>query len=1023
MQRLDVIGTLGGLRFAVAAGQVEIVAAGTTAAPAFRVINYTAQESTTWAAATGTLPTETAHAAHSSPWVTMTVQGVVGSILVESMTQAIAMQGTASLTAWLSRSLLTTQHAVEMVGLTIGGTNYLYVARPAGAGITLFEQTGPRALTERAFYPDTAGLLAGGIAGMAVVGTGGRQFLYAASTAEHGVQGWEIGAAGALSALAPMGIAEGLPVQGVSALRSVTVGGETFLLAAAAGSNSLSVLSIDGDGGLGIVDHVIDDLGTRFDGALVLDVLVAEDRAFILAAGADAGISLLTLMPGGRLLHLATLADTAATALTHVSAIEMMRVGSEIQAMVTAGGEAGATLLRVNLAGAGSRIAGTAATVTGTAGHDLIWRASGAGLLDGGAGDDILIDGPGRDSLRGGAGADVFVLTADGEEDTILDFDPTQDRIDLSLWPWLRSTAQLSVTQTANGAVIDYGAERLVIVTAGLTPLTAAQVRALPLLPLTRIHLDPPPEGVNLSGGAGPDLLEGGAGDDTLRGEGGADTLAGGIGDDRLFGGAGDDLLIGGSGADLLDGGAGFDTASWADAETGVSVNLATGAMGGGAAGDTLAGIEALTGSAFGDTLAGDNGANLLDGGAGDDSLTGGGGNDTLIGGEGNDTLRAGGGNNWVYGGPGDDLFMAGTGANRWFGGDGRDTMSFAEATAAVRVDLDNPASNSGLAAGDQYDGIEVFLGGAFADTLAGGAGNETLFGGGGNDRLEGRGGDDWLEGGDGADLLFGGAGHDILKGQAGNDTLYGEDGDDIALGGDGNDLIFGGEGNDELVGDMGDDTIWGGNGDDQLNGGRGQDLLHGEAGRDYLRGFYGDDTLYAGAGADTVSGGPGADLIFGGEGNDNLGGDDGRDTLHGEAGDDSIGGGLGDDLIYGGAGDDFLSGGAGADTIYGGSGADRLFGGAGNDLLFGGANADTFVFQNWTAGEVDIVGDFQDGLDRLQFVAVRGVNAAAKFANLSVTATVHEGLPSTRIAYDGHEVILSGIDPLLIDPGDFLFT
>jgi len=54
-------------------------------------------------------------------------------------------------------------------------------------------------------------------------------------------------------------------------------------------------------------------------------------------------------------------------------------------------------------------------------------------LLQGGAGDDWLDGGPGHDTLSGGAGRDRFVIQARAEEgDTLLDFEPGQDRLLLS---------------------------------------------------------------------------------------------------------------------------------------------------------------------------------------------------------------------------------------------------------------------------------------------------------------------------------------------------------------------------------------------------------------------------------------------------------------------------------------------------------------------------------------------------------------------------------------------------------------
>jgi hypothetical protein len=97
--------------------------------------------------------------------------------------------------------------------------------------------------------------------------------------------------------------------------------------------------------------------------------------------------------------------------------------------------------------------------------------------------------------------------------------------------------------------------------------------------------------------------------------------------------------MQGGLGDDILDGGVGFDTADYATAASGVTVDLGitTAQNTGGAGRDTLISIEGVVGSAFADVLIGSAGANVLVGGAGNDLLRGGGGNDSLNGGSGFD--------------------------------------------------------------------------------------------------------------------------------------------------------------------------------------------------------------------------------------------------------------------------------------------------------------------------------------------------------------------------------------------------
>jgi VCBS repeat-containing protein len=65
----------------------------------------------------------------------------------------------------------------------------------------------------------------------------------------------------------------------------------------------------------------------------------------------------------------------------------------------------------------------------GLDGHDRLEGGNGNDQLFGGRGNDLLIGGQGDDLLEGGLGRDAFVLAAKGGNDTIRDFDLTNDRL------------------------------------------------------------------------------------------------------------------------------------------------------------------------------------------------------------------------------------------------------------------------------------------------------------------------------------------------------------------------------------------------------------------------------------------------------------------------------------------------------------------------------------------------------------------------------------------------------------------
>jgi Ca2+-binding RTX toxin-like protein len=219
----------------------------------------------------------------------------------------------------------------------------------------------------------------------------------------------------------------------------------------------------------------------------------------------------------------------------------------------------------------------------GGAGDDVLSGGRDDDTLSGGKGDDTLVGGKGDDTLTGGRGSDTFVQNfSEQGADTITDFNPSQDTIELQGFGGIENISRISLTEADGGTVIGVGSGNTLFV-AGVSPdqlgagnitiegdaLTAGSsgsdlgsiISDLAALndetPVDEAAVD-----LNLQGGKRDDTLEGGAGDDVLKGGGGDDTLQGGAGDDVLRGGRGDDTLEGGRGADILKGGAGDDIIS-----------------------------------------------------------------------------------------------------------------------------------------------------------------------------------------------------------------------------------------------------------------------------------------------------------------------------------------------------------------------------------------------------------------------------------------------------------------------------
>lgn len=449
-----------------------------------------------------------------------------------------------------------------------------------------------------------------------------------------------------------------------------------------------------------------------------------------------------------------------------------------------------------------------------------------------------------------------------------------------------------------------------------------------------------------INGDAGNDEIFGGVGNDTINGGSDVDTLFGNAGDDTLTGGSGNDILDGGPGNDAIDGGADTDTITYANAGGAVRINLGltTAQDTGGGGVDTITNVENVTGSDYNDTIEGNAGSNVLN------------------------------------------------------GGDGKDTVTYANATGAVSVEMLYATVYVSGSGTDTISGFENVTGSNFNDTFYAGTSTENVFTGlGGDDLFYYSAGNDTYDGGDGIDsisyfyapsalnvnllngatsvgantqsvydieILYGSGYNDIITGGAGIDTLtYASAAAGITIslastsnqvtGGAGTDKIsafenlIGSAHNDTLTGSSGANLIEGGLGDDNMNGGSGVDTL------DYSRAGSAITLSLAltsaqntgGAGTDTITA---FENILGSAYNDNLTGSSAANLIEGGAGDDYMDGGTGTDtLSYTRATSGVtvslalttaqITGGAGTDTVLG---FENLTGSAFDDVLTGSTAA-----------------------------------------------------------------------------------
>ncbi|MBL1242199.1 MAG: hypothetical protein COB13_010145, partial [OCS116 cluster bacterium] len=575
----------------------------------------------------------------------------------------------------------------------------------------------------------------------------------------------------------------------------------------------------------------------------------------------------------------------------------------------------------------------------------------------------------------------------------------------------------------------------------------------------------------NITGSSNNDTIKGSGSDNILIGGAGRDKLYGQAGDDVLEGGSGTDILQGGAGGDMIDGGSGSDTAIYSDSNAAVNINLNTDTYSGGyAEGDDLDNIEHIEGSNYADILTGNAGNNELFGGGGNDTINGMAGNDKVSGAGGDDLLDGGAGDDILYGGDDNDNLVGGAGADQNNGGAGIDQVDYSASAAAVQVDLGNSSAvaTGGDAEGDVLIDIENLIGSDFDDTIKASIEANVIDGGDGVDTVSyanssavinvnlatnthsggSAEGDSLLNieriiGSDlgSGDIIRAGVSATYIDGGQGTDQLFGNVGDDTLIGGANGDVLWGGAGADVLSGDSGWDTVSYTGSDAgvtvDLLAGTG---LGGHAQGDVLSGFEvvigsdHDDVITGTTGSNTLYGGLGNDVLVGGLGSsDRLYGDGGIDTVDYSASNAAVtvdllnnlqsGGHASGDLLYdienvtGSNFNDYLYGDAGVNVITGGLGNDYIRTGLGADTVDGGDGYD--IVQYWRSG-VGVTVNMQTGVN------TGGDAAGDVLTNIEeIQGSKYDDIltasntGSTLRGKDGHDILNGGSSIDILAGGD----
>jgi Ca2+-binding RTX toxin-like protein len=845
---------------------------------------------------------------------------------------------------WLSGLLPFRTGITDLVIGDAGGAVQLYAISPLGGGLSAFGIGAGGALqlvSQHSFSPGVTHLSVPRIA--VLDGAGGGAFLLPFGMMQAWADAWLLDGAGAPAARLPMPAAE-RPAADVIALTSLSLQGQTYIIAACSSAAGVLAYQAGTGGGLRLVTGATGTVAGPVDiaslvlgvGGVVIGVCPISNMVVSYRVGVDGALE-----QAARLESLAS-----GIGFDTPVAVATATLGGVGYAIVAGAGSSSLTVLRVSPDGRMQAVDHVIDTLTtrfqAVVALEVVTLGDRVFVLAGGGDDGITL----------------FALLPDGR---LLYLDSLADTMAASLQN-VRAIAAAAVS----GQIQVFATSE------------AEQG-------ITHLALDLGVIGITVQAGVGQ-----------ATGTDGADVLVAGAATTLLAGGVGDDILVaaanatvplemwGGAGRDRFVPGWGVQRLTIIDFDPGIDLldltllpmlrsvqqlqitQTARGAMlrfgaveieiithnsrplspsyftdaellaltryapyieeerlEGTASADQMV-LESEGGQAWGrdgnDTITGAVANVTIDGGAGDDLIVVHQGENRLLGGDGNDVLYLGTGNDFAAGGAGHDAIYGGGGANLIYTGYGR-------------------------------------------DSIYGGSGADTVYGAGGGNLVLGHDGHDWLYASAGGDFLAGGAGNDVIYGGAGNDTIYLGMGNDFTGGGAGNDVIYGGAGANVIYTGLGNDTVYGGSGADAIVGsGTGTNILLGNDG---------NDTVYAGNSGDFVAGGAGNDVLLGGDGND---------VIYLGAGNDFAGGGAGNDIIHAGAG---------TNRIYAGYGDDTVVAGYGRDVITGGPGADHFVFgssaQIGIGAARDVITDFTAGVDKidlsalgLQFIGAAGFSGVA---------------------------------------------
>jgi hypothetical protein len=202
--------------------------------------------------------------------------------------------------------------AAFITSADVGGTTFVFAAGAVDNGVSVFSLSRSGVLTNTDNVTDGGSLNLVGVSGLTTITSSGLTYLVAAGAGDNGLSVFRVSTAGALTSVANVADTGSLFLAGVSRVASATVGGNAYVFASGSSESGISAFRVEATGALTSVGNVADNGTYELAGVRGLTTAVVGGNTLLFAAGfSDDGVSVFQVGSDGSLTHRSSVTDDA----------------------------------------------------------------------------------------------------------------------------------------------------------------------------------------------------------------------------------------------------------------------------------------------------------------------------------------------------------------------------------------------------------------------------------------------------------------------------------------------------------------------------------------------------------------------------------------------------------------------------------------------------------------------------------------------------------------------------------------